>query len=1222
MKRLLTILFLCLISYYSIGQYINLPTAGSSTTGNTWKGGIFADSSISILSKHSFADTTAANFSVVSKYSGIAIYTTSDSSYWIRKLNPNKWNKFNTSAASLSSISQGYGILNTPNPITTTGTVASDTTVMVSKNYFSNIAVKYWDTSLMLNPYLLKSDTAAMLSNRLKISDTANMLVPYVRNDRTISTNAPLFGGGDLSANRTFGIDTGRANAQIPSGGDLNKVRDSLVGLISGGGFGTVLNVSTTDGVGIISSVTNPTSTPDIAIRVDTLTISTRAWRQKGDDSLGGLIALKVNISDTANMLIPYLLKSDTATMLAPFVQYSDTAYMLSNRLKISDTAYMLSNRLKISDTATMLVNRLKISDTATMLSGYTRVQRFLDTTLVLRTLINTKGTGTVTSVALSLPAMFSVSGSPVTTNGTLTASLANQTSNTVFAGPTTGSPAQPTFRTLTTSDIPNSYVKYTDTSSMLAGYQRHFIFNTKDYGAYGDNVHDDQPAIQAAIDAAVPVSGVVLIQGSAGLYFKLNDSLTISNGVRLVGLGSQTTVLMPNHNRAYSINVINSGSQLENFFLDCNGSSSGHGGSSGGILIRSSLSSPTSFQRIFNVNVSSRAEGFTIDGTASQISTIWATNCDFFKDSTSGYGVSARNIRHLFFSSCNFFGIAGNNNIYIDSLSNNIHFNGGIITGFAEIHSPRTYFSGIYGNTLYSYSTSLTVDGGEMPTIELKTISTNNRINTYVSTSYTDLGTDNSLSTQSAYQLNNRRIPFINSFGQLKDTVGFNFQSSILNVPGSISISTNTGAPLTLNSPLGQNTNIEFNQNNISKYYLRSLDGGGFSIYDVSLAKTLQLFSTTGSVTFSDTVTASSFVKSGGTSSQILAADGSVITAGTNISISGGIISSSNTGGTITSIATNNGTGITGGTITTSGTLTIDTTNLSTRIWRQKGIDSVMGQVVLKLNISDTSTMLNKLTIDRVLQNGNSTGRSINSGAISISTTSTPLVLNYAGTGNTNIEFQENGATKYYLRSLSGGRFSLYDNTLAKTLQLFSTTGSVTFSDTATASSFVKSGGTSTQSLMANGSVLTVSSSNTASAIVQRDGSGNFSANIITGSKFIGNSASDNGVDAIQSGGGSILGNLYRSEGKVQASNATIDATATVWNDNTNGSTVTYTLPSTSSLQGGKYMFIKTGTGNLTLSGTIVKKDGTSAGGSMTLASTDGMQQFWFDGTTWYQIN
>lgn len=64
-------------------------------------------------------------------------------------------------------------------------------------------------------------------------------------------------------------------------------------------------------------------------------------------------------------------------------------------------------------------------------------------------------GSGTVTSVGLSLPAIFSVSGSPVTTSGTLTGTLATQTANQVWAGPTTGSPAAPAFRALVADDIP-----------------------------------------------------------------------------------------------------------------------------------------------------------------------------------------------------------------------------------------------------------------------------------------------------------------------------------------------------------------------------------------------------------------------------------------------------------------------------------------------------------------------------------------------------------------------------------------------------------------------------------------------------------------------------------------------------------------------------------------------------------------------------------------------
>jgi hypothetical protein len=69
-------------------------------------------------------------------------------------------------------------------------------------------------------------------------------------------------------------------------------------------------------------------------------------------------------------------------------------------------------------------------------------------------------GTGTVTSVALALPSIMAVTGSPVTTSGTLTGTLTTQSVNAIFAGPSSGSAAAPTFRALTTADIPAlSYV-------------------------------------------------------------------------------------------------------------------------------------------------------------------------------------------------------------------------------------------------------------------------------------------------------------------------------------------------------------------------------------------------------------------------------------------------------------------------------------------------------------------------------------------------------------------------------------------------------------------------------------------------------------------------------------------------------------------------------------------------------------------------------------------
>lgn len=78
---------------------------------------------------------------------------------------------------------------------------------------------------------------------------------------------------------------------------------------------------------------------------------------------------------------------------------------------------------------------------------------------------ITVAGTGTVTSVALAAPAEFTVSGSPVTTSGTLTLSKATQAANTVYAGPTSGGSAQPTFRSLVAADLPaGTLTQATDT--------------------------------------------------------------------------------------------------------------------------------------------------------------------------------------------------------------------------------------------------------------------------------------------------------------------------------------------------------------------------------------------------------------------------------------------------------------------------------------------------------------------------------------------------------------------------------------------------------------------------------------------------------------------------------------------------------------------------------------------------------------------------------------
>ena len=177
-------------------------------------------------------------------------------------------------------------------------------------------------------------------------------------------------------------------------------------------------------------------------------------------------------------------------------------------------------------------------------------------------------GAGTVTSVGLSLPGIFSVSGSPVTTSGTLTATLANQTANTVFAGPTTGSAAVPTFRALVAADIPNLDAgKITtgtiatarlgsgtaNSSTVLLGNQTwgsvpfptgvmEAINVKRDYGCVGDDSTNDTTCLTNALTAAAGAGGkkVYLPTGT----YRTNAKLTVPGGVTVVGDGEDRSII------------------------------------------------------------------------------------------------------------------------------------------------------------------------------------------------------------------------------------------------------------------------------------------------------------------------------------------------------------------------------------------------------------------------------------------------------------------------------------------------------------------------------------------------------------------------------------------------------------------------------------------------------------------------------------------------------
>lgn len=159
---------------------------------------------------------------------------------------------------------------------------------------------------------------------------------------------------------------------------------------------------------------------------------------------------------------------------------------------------------------------------------------------------------GTVTSVGLSAPNIFSVSGSPVTSSGTLALTLATQSANRVWAGPTTGSAAAPTFRALVSDDLPTIPLAKlaTATASRVAVFNSSGVLEadsvvTTTELSYLDGVTS---AIQTQLNGKVGTSDVIAInRGGTGATTAQGGRLALlpniaTNGLKFLRVNSGAT--------------------------------------------------------------------------------------------------------------------------------------------------------------------------------------------------------------------------------------------------------------------------------------------------------------------------------------------------------------------------------------------------------------------------------------------------------------------------------------------------------------------------------------------------------------------------------------------------------------------------------------------------------------------------------------------------------
>ena len=201
-------------------------------------------------------------------------------------------------SGSLTSISGGTGIIVSPDPITTTGTVSADLSVLMELT----------DTSLLnltsrFNTKLNISDTASMLSNyntrinsKLNISDTASMLTPYFRDADTTSLN--LTSRFALKLNAT---DTASLSNRIDAKG-TGTVTNIATGYGLTGGTITSTGTLVLDSAVVFSRIRD--SIVDVAIGNDTIKILKQEYAPATTSVLTWTITPKFPIQSKSFILV------------------------------------------------------------------------------------------------------------------------------------------------------------------------------------------------------------------------------------------------------------------------------------------------------------------------------------------------------------------------------------------------------------------------------------------------------------------------------------------------------------------------------------------------------------------------------------------------------------------------------------------------------------------------------------------------------------------------------------------------------------------------------------------------------------------------------------------------------------------------------------------------------------------------------------------------------
>ena len=628
------------------------------------------------------------------------------------------------------------------------------------------------DTAEMLLPYVTKAGLVNPIAGKLNISDTATMLNPYYRsasaaadyatintninNEVTRATNAEEV----LTGNLTTEVNRATAAEILLSSTKEDVANKSTDGTFASGSdtkypsekaTKTYVDAASAGNSTALATEVNRATTAESVLTTNLATETTN--RTNADDSIKTNLntesarasvteATKLNVADTASMLVPYAYKNNTLAALATKLNTSDTADMLSTyirtqrmidsltlvqsrldlKLNLTDTAAMLSPYATVASSTSGLNTKVNIADTASMLSPYARTQRMIDSLSLVQSRLDLKLNLADTAAMLS----------PYATVASSTSGL-------------------------------NTKVNIADTADMLSPYAR------------TQRMIDSLTLVQSRLDLKLNLADTAAMLSPyatvASSTSGLNTKVNISDTASMLSPYARTqrmidSLIAVRSSIALKLNIADTAGMLAPYLTSASVSST-YLPLAGGILTGALTGTNATFSSDVNVN------GLTIGKGTGQNSQNTAIGA-----SALGSGTGSRNTAIGYGAMQNYSGASFDNNTSI-GYSNLVSLTSGNANTSVGAEAMMSVATGMHNtgigqqsllSTTGSYNTALgsaagsSVTSGSQNTL----IGTSSNVSTGTLTNSTALGYGATVDASNKIQLGNTSVTAVNTSGRL----------------------------------------------------------------------------------------------------------------------------------------------------------------------------------------------------------------------------------------------------------------------------------------------------------------------------------------------------------------------------------------------------------------------------------------------------------------------